>query len=55
MVKKEIYDEENPLISIIIPIFNTEEYLKECLDSILNQSLKNLEIYVLMIKPLTTR
>lgn len=52
MGKKEIYDEENPLISIIIPIFNTEEYLKECLDSILNQSLKNLEIICINDKTL---
>lgn len=34
----------NDLISIIIPIYNTEEYLARCLDSIINQSYKNLEI-----------
>jgi len=34
----------NDLISIIIPIYNTEEYLERCLDSIINQSYKNLEI-----------
>ena len=42
--EKLTYDEQNPLISIVIPIFNTKEYLNECLDSVLNQSLKNLEI-----------
>ncbi|MBE7706664.1 MAG: glycosyltransferase family 2 protein [Cyanobacteria bacterium SIG30] len=31
-------------ISIIIPIFNAEKYLKECLDSIVGQSLKDIEI-----------
>lgn len=31
-------------ISVIVPIFNTEKYLKECLDSIINQSLKDIEI-----------
>jgi len=31
-------------ISIIIPIFNAELYLRECLDSIINQTYKNLEI-----------
>jgi glycosyltransferase involved in cell wall biosynthesis len=34
----------NPLISVIVPVYNTEEYLKRCLDSIINQSYKNLEI-----------
>lgn len=32
------------LISIIVPIFNVEKYIKKCVDSIINQSYKNLEI-----------
>lgn len=32
------------LVSIIVPIYNVEEYLDECLNSILNQSYKNLQI-----------
>lgn len=35
---------ENPLISIIIPIYNVEEYLRECLNSVVNQTYRNLEI-----------
>lgn len=31
-------------VSIVIPIFNVETYLPQCLDSILNQSLKEIEI-----------
>ena len=31
-------------VSIIIPVYNTEKYIKECLDSILNQTLKEIEI-----------
>ena len=33
-----------PLISIIIPIYNCEKYLARCLDSVTNQTLKELEI-----------
>lgn len=35
---------ENELISVIIPVYNVEKYLKECVDSIITQSYKNLEI-----------
>lgn len=31
-------------LSIIIPVYNSEKYLKRCIDSILNQSYKNFEI-----------
>lgn len=34
----------NPKISIIVPVYNTESYLEECLDSILAQTLKDIEI-----------
>ena len=33
-----------PLISIIVPFYNVEDYLERCLDSIVNQTYKNLEI-----------
>ena len=32
------------LISVIIPIYNVEEYLRECVDSVLNQTFSNFEI-----------
>ncbi|MGN1301420.1 MAG: glycosyltransferase family 2 protein [Clostridia bacterium] len=34
-------------ISIIVPIFNSEKYLKKCLDSIVNQTLKDIEIILI--------
>ncbi len=34
----------NDLISIIVPIYNVEKYLKKCLESIINQTYENLEI-----------
>ena len=33
-----------PLISVIVPIYGTEKYLHTCVDSIINQTYKNLEI-----------
>lgn len=33
-----------PKISVIIPIFNVEKYLEDCLESVINQSLKEIEI-----------
>ena len=31
-------------VSVIVPVFNAEAYLRECLDSIINQTYTNLEI-----------
>ena len=32
------------MISVIVPVYNAEKYLKKCLDSLVNQSYKDLEI-----------
>lgn len=33
-----------PKVSVIIPVYNTGKYLRECLDSVVNQTLKDIEI-----------
>ena len=33
-----------PKISILVPIYNVEEYLEKCLDSILNQTFTDFEL-----------
>lgn len=43
VLKESILDYE-PKVSVIIPVHNTEEYLRECLDSVINQTLKEIEI-----------
>lgn len=35
------------LISIIVPVYNVEEYLSKCLDSIIHQSYKNIEVLLI--------
>ncbi|RYL92710.1 glycosyltransferase [Sporolactobacillus sp. THM7-4] len=34
----------NPLVSVIVPVYNVEKYLKKCVESIMNQTFKNIEI-----------
>lgn len=35
------------MISIIIPVYNVEKYIKRCVDSLLNQTYKNIEIILI--------
>ena len=37
----------NPLISVVVPVYNGERYLRECIDSILNQTFTDLELILL--------
>lgn len=34
----------NPFISVIVPVYNVGKYLEECLESLVNQTLENIEI-----------
>lgn len=37
----------NPLISIIIPVYNVERYIEKCVDSLIAQTYKNIEIILI--------
>lgn len=39
-----VMEQERPLISVIVPVYNVEKYLRRCVDSLLNQTYPNLEI-----------
>ena len=36
----------NPLVSISVPVYNADKYLRQCLDSLVNQTLKEIEIVI---------
>ena len=36
-----------PLVSVIVPVYNTEKYLRKCLDSLINQTLRDIEIILI--------
>jgi len=36
-----------PKVSIIVPVYNVEKYLRKCLDSLVNQTLKDIEIIII--------
>lgn len=36
-----------PKVSILVPVYNVEKYLRQCLDSIINQTLKEIEIIII--------
>lgn len=36
--------DSHPLVSVVVPVFNAGRYLEECLDSLLNQTLQEIEV-----------
>lgn len=44
MIKESVDMERIPKVSIIVPVYNVERYLKQCLNSCVKQTLKDIEI-----------
>lgn len=44
----------SPKASVIVLIYKVEKYFVQCIDSIINQTLKNIEIILVDLEPLTT-
>lgn len=41
------------LISVVVPVYNVEKYIDRCLNSIINQTYRKLEIIIVMMGLLT--
>ena len=39
--------EQSKLISVIVPVYNVKDYLKECIDSIIAQNYPDIEILLI--------
>lgn len=46
-ILEEISLKDYGMISVIIPVYNVEEYIRQCLDSVINQTYKNLQIILI--------
>jgi len=44
IIRKWRYERLTELISVIVPVYNTEQYLVECIESILKQTYSNIEV-----------
>lgn len=44
VLKKNMLLEKEPMISVIIPVYNVEKYIKQCIDSVLGQTYEDMEI-----------
>ena len=48
MANKNFYEEieKTPAVTVIIPMYNTEKYIGECLQSLVNQTFQNFDVIV---------
>lgn len=48
VVNKQVVEvEENPLVTIVVPLYNKENYIEETLSSLLNQTYQNIRVIVI--------
>ena len=47
MALRELIDLKNPKVSVIMPVYNAEKYLKDAIESILNQTFTNFEFLII--------
>jgi len=47
MLNENIQNQKVPALSVIMPVYNTEKYLQESLESILNQSFQDFELIII--------
>lgn len=47
MVERDKENESEQLVSVIVPVYNVEEYLKRCVTSVCDQTYRNLEIILI--------
>lgn len=40
-------EDDNPLVTVVVPAYNHEDYIEECVDSILSQDYTNIELFVI--------
>jgi|GEM_PF-6934712 len=41
---KYVFDESCPLVSVVMPVYNVEKYVERCMESVVSQTLKDIEI-----------
>jgi len=46
-MKEVVHNNNSPEISIIVPVYNKSNYLRKCIESILNQTYKNFELILI--------